>query len=141
MEAFVASYQRLTELGSISPIAARSEQPVSFLSETWRQPVARSLFIAAALGSLLLFAWVIVLIPRLEGVYLGASGSATELLPAAALLLLPFLNIIFQALDWALGLFLFRQPQRRPLAYILWGSSVLSAGLFLATVGVILSFG
>jgi hypothetical protein len=138
---FLESYQRLTELGSLSPIAAHSEQPVNFLAETWRRPAVRLLFGAAALLSLILFAWVIVVIPGLEGIYLGATGAATELLPAAALLLLPFLNIIFQVLDWALGLFLFRQEEHRPLAYILWGSSVISAAMFLVTVGVILSFG
>lgn len=138
-QAFLETYQRLSELGSLSPIAPHSQQPVNFLSETWRLPAVRYMFLAAVLLSLALFAWVVLVIPGLEGVYLGATGSATELLPAAALLLLPFMNTLFLALDWGLGLFFFRSRELRPLAYILWGSSILSAALFLATTALILS--
>lgn len=140
-QAFLESYQRLTELGSLSPIAAYSERPVGFLAETWGRRSVRLLFLAALLLSLVLFVWVSLVIPNLEGVYLGAAGSATELLPAAALLLLPFMNTLFQALDWALGLFLYRREENRHLAYLLWGSSVIGAALFLITTAVILSSG
>ncbi len=137
---FLNTYQRLIELGSLSPIPARSEQPAFLLAQLWQLRPVRYLFLASVLLSLALFLWVSLVIPTLPGVTLDAANRAAseDLLPAAALLLFPFLNVTFQVLDWVVGLFFFRTDERRVLAYMLWGSSVITASLFLVTLLIIL---
>lgn len=137
---FLNTYLRLIELGSLSPIPARSERPVFLLAQLWQRRPVRYLFLSSMLLSLGLFLWVILVIPTLPGVTLGAPAVSTgeDLLPAAALLLFPFLNVTFLVLDWVVGLFFYRTEERRPLAYMLWGSSVITASLFLLTLLIIL---
>jgi hypothetical protein len=137
---FLNTYHRLIELGSLSPIPAVSERPLFLLGQLWQRRPVRALFLAALLLNLGLFLWVILVIPTLPGVALGAPGSTQneDLLPAAALLLFPFLNVTFLAANWVVGLFFYRTEERRYLAYMLWGSSVITATLFLTTLLVIL---
>jgi hypothetical protein len=135
---FLQVYRRMTELGSLSPIQKRSEYPTFLLADFWQAKPARFLFLITAGCSLVLFAWVSLIIPQRPGVYLGPAGSATEILPSTSLLLFPLLNLVFQAMDWGLGLFFFRYPFRQPLAYLLWGSGMLTSIFFLISVGLVL---
>jgi len=48
------------------------------------------------------------------------------------------LNLAFYAADLVLGLYLYRHPETRPLAYLVWGSSVLASLVFLGGVFFIL---
>ncbi|MFN2199384.1 MAG: PH domain-containing protein [Anaerolineales bacterium] len=137
-EAFLAAYQHAIEMGSLSPIPPLSEQPSFLLAEVWRSQPTRYLLLAAVLLAMVLFIWVSLLLPTLEGVRLGPTGSPQELLPATALLLLPFLNATFLVLDWSLGLYFYRHERRRPLAYLLWSASVVTGALFLMTLPIIL---
>lgn len=136
---FLVTYKRMTELGSLSPIQAYEKQPSVIIADLWRTGSIRYLFIVAVITSLILFTWVILIIPTLPGVRFGAAGNVQELLPAATLLLLPFLNTLFQILDWGLGIYFFRDDTRRPLAYLLWGTSVVVSGLFLLTLNIIIN--
>jgi Bacterial PH domain len=141
VEGFINTYQRMIELGSITPIPARSERPEFFLAQLWQNRPLRYLFLIAALLSLLLFVWVSLVIPAMPGVYMGTGGQGftQDLLPPTALLLLPFMNTVFQALTWGLGIFFYRRETQRPLAYLLWACSILSASLFLVTLALILT--
>jgi hypothetical protein len=140
-DGFLSVYHRMIELGSLSPIAPRSERPAYQLLQMWQILPVRFLFISTLGLSLVLFIWVSLEIPGRQGVVMGAAGSivSQDLLPAAALLLLPFLNSVFLVASWLLGVFFFRDEKRRALAYLLWGGSLISSFLFLISLAYILS--
>lgn len=150
--AFLSTYHRLTELGSISPLKARSVYPTSLLARLWRRRMARYLLLAGLVINLLLLAWVILVAPVRGQVILGFQRGG-EPLPAIQLLLLPVLSSVFFILDFVGGLFFFRRgvlliatptgagTPRAPnmvLAYLLWGSGLITALLFFAAVAYVL---
>ena len=51
-----------------------------------------------------------------------------------ALILLPILSILFYLAGWGTGLMLYRNPDRRAMAFILWTSGLVSSLLFLLAV-------
>ncbi len=56
-------------------------------------------------------------------------GQPESLVPPTRLLLLPMIAGFCWLVDLAIGLWLYRRDDQRPLAYGLWGISVLVAGL------------
>ena len=63
---------------------------------------------------------------------------ADEYVPAVQLMLLPVLNILFFVVNSSLGLFFYQRMEIRPLAYLLWSSSVVVSILFIGAVFFIL---
>jgi hypothetical protein len=61
---------------------------------------------------------------------LGPSGPL-DMVPAVRLFLLPVLAAAFYTADLLGGLFFYRQEDRKPLAYVLWSSGLLTILLFL----------
>lgn len=141
-QAFLQAFQRLTELGSLFPIPARSVYPVFLAGRVWADAPARILLGAGLLLSLFLLGWASAAVPTRTQVYLSflPSGEPRDLVPAVRLLMLPVLNAIIFLIDFFLGLFFYRREEGRAaiLAYFLWGSSVLTALLFLIGVFQIL---
>ena len=138
--AFLTTFQRLTEMGSLFPLAPRSVYPTILLRRVWASQPARLLLVAGAALSLLLLAWVGLAIPGLAGAPMGflPGGSAGESGPAVRLLLLPVINGIFFLGNAILGLFFFRSEERQPLAFLLWGTGSAVPLLFLVAVFFIL---
>lgn len=152
-DAFLKAFQRFMELGSLTPLKARSIYPGFLLARVWRTPTARYLLLGGLVFNLLLLAWVSFVIPSRSFITLGFALEG-EPVPAVRLLLLPLLSGFFFLLDLSLGLFLFRRgedPSPTPsqgrefmlvsgqlLAYLLWVSAVLTALLFLLAVFFIL---
>jgi hypothetical protein len=149
---FLSTYHRLTELGSISPLKARSVYPTNLLARLWRRRTARYLLLTGLAINLLLLAWVILVAPTRGEVILGYQRVG-EPLPAIQLLLLPVLSSVFFVLDFVGGLFFFRRgvlliatpagagAARAPnmvLAYLLWWSGLITALLFFAAVAYVL---
>lgn len=153
---FLQAYQRQNELGSITPLEQQSIFPSFLLARVWRLRPARYLLLGGLLLNLMLLAWVSLVIPGLEQVRLGF-GAQTEPVPGVQLLLLPFLSGVFFLLDLLSGLFFFRraglvlaaEPAEgaagpidwQALAYLLWGSGVAAAALFLLALFFILQSG
>lgn len=145
-EAFLAAFQRCTEMGSLSARPPRSVYPTFLLSRVWSSRLARALTLSGAGMSLLLLAWTSLAIPGREQVILGLQPGfgfgaipGGYAVPALQLLLLPLVNLLFFGIDFFLGLFFFRKPESQPLAYLLWGSSALTGVGFLAAAWFILS--
>jgi hypothetical protein len=146
-QAFLEAYRRLTELGSLSPVQPVSFHPSFLIGRFWSDRPARFLMLAGALLSLLLFAWVLWIIPERPQVLLRAGVPGAGMVPSMRLLLLPFLSSIFFGGDLLLGLYLYRRAETRAnrrevdsaFAYMLWGSGVLTPLLFIAAVIFILS--
>jgi len=146
---FLHKYQHFSELGSLTPLPARSVFPSFLLARVWSTQPARYLLLAGLALSLVLLAWVSLVVPVRPVISLGFTpeGTPTEPVPSVRLLLLPVLNIFFFLANVLAGLFFFRSeggPEanvRVPLAYLLWGSGVVTPLLFLIGVYFILQAG
>lgn len=152
-EDFLKSFQRYMELGSLTPLEARSIFPGFLLARVWRTRTARYLLLGGLALNLLLLAWVSFVVPSRSQITLGFALEGDPV-PTARLLLLPLLSGLFFLLDIFLGLFLFRRgdiPSTDPpgnrgfllvsgqlMAYFLWVSAVITALLFLLAVFFIL---
>lgn len=134
--AFLKAFRSVTELGSVTPIPARSAYPVLLLSLSWSERMPRTLILLGLGLSLLLLIWAALVIPGREQVSLrlDPGGSALGSVPAVRLLLLPILNFFFYIIDAILGLFFYRRSESRPAAYLMWASSIFTSLLFMAAV-------
>lgn len=135
-EEFISAFRQFSEMGSLSPLTAHSIKPTSIFSELWADPVARYLLLGAIFLALALLGWVSAVIPGREQISLRYSlvGTPGEYIPAVQLLLLPVINGFFSLADIFLGLFFYRRPEIRPLAYLLWSSGSLVSLLFMGAV-------
>ena len=133
---FLHAFQRFTEMGSLTPLAARSVHPTLLLQQVWAARAARVLLIGSLSLSLLLLVWVSLAVPGREAVSLGfrPDGLPSDPGPSVRLLLLPVINSIFFLTDVFLGLFFFRHAESQPLAYLLWGVGALTPAIFLVAV-------
>jgi hypothetical protein len=121
--ALVRTFARATELGSL-------------ITQAWESPVARFLWISGLLLNLGLVAWVGMLIPSLSRVPFGfnSSGAPNVTVPSVQLILLPLISALLFATGILAGLYFYRWDHERPLAFVIWISSALSALLFLMAV-------
>lgn len=137
----VRTFARATELGSLTPTEAKSVYPSFVITQAWERPIARLLWLTGLLLNLGLVAWVGFLIPALSQVAFGfaAFGAPTEAVPSARLILLPLISFFLFVTGFLAGLYLYRWDKERPLAFIIWISSTLTAMLFLLAVLFIVS--
>jgi hypothetical protein len=142
-QAFLQTYQRFTEMGSITPLAARAQHPTILFSQVWRTPAARTLILAGLALCLAALAWCSLVVPGRAQVHLGfyPDGSPGVPVPATQLLLLPVLCTLFYVLDLFLGLFFFRRQEAQPLSYLLWGCGALTPLLSLVAIYFMLQAG
>lgn len=152
---FMSVFRRLAELGSLTPIPARSVHPSFLLARVWGERPARILLISGFAFSLLLLIWVSLIVPGRRTIPFGfrPDGSPSDAIPAVQLLLLPVMNAFFYLTNLLLGLFFYRRSGRtdinepdnplvwRTLAYLLWGSGTLTALFFLSGVGFLANGG
>jgi hypothetical protein len=132
-ERFMETFQRFTEMGSLSPLSSRSVYPAFLLARVWSARPARILLLTCVLLGLALLAWVSLSIQGRGEVHLGfqPDGSPGDLVPAVRLMLLPILNSFFFLVALLSGMLLFRREDTRPMAYVLWLGSALTNLLFL----------
>ena len=133
---FLRTYHRLSELGSLTPLPARSLHPAFLLARVWASKPARYLLLGGLILSLGLLVMVSLLVPSRPAISLGFNpdGTPTDLVPSVRMLLLPFLNSFFYLADLLAGLFFYRREGGQALAFLLWGSGVLTATFFLGAV-------
>lgn len=138
-EAFIQAFKNLSELGTITPVTARSVYPAFLLSRLGRDGRGLALLGAGLALSLGLLTWVGMSVrTRAFIVWQTPIVQAVEPVPAVRLFLLPVLNALFYATDTLLGLFFYRRSETQVASYLLWGVSVLTAALFLGAVFFIL---
>jgi hypothetical protein len=140
---FLQTFQRLTELGSLSPIQANSIYSSFLLARFWNDLPARYMFVTGLALSLILLVWSSLSVPGRDEVALRltSSGAAIAYAPSVQLLLLPVLNALFLGVDLLGGLFFYRKIESQILAYVLWSSGVITSLLFLIAVFFILNAG
>jgi hypothetical protein len=132
----VRTFARATELGSLTPAEAKSVYPSFVITQAWESPAARFLWMSGLLLNLGLVAWVGFLIPALSQVPFGFDtvGVPNVVVPSSQLILLPLISGLLFITGFLAGLYLYRWDKERPLAFIIWISSTLSALLFLLGV-------
>jgi hypothetical protein len=130
---FLYAFERFLELGSLTPLPARSVFPAFLISRVWNTRLARTLILISLALSLVLLARVSLAIPGGAQVHLGfyPDGSPGDLAPAIQLLLLPILNGLIVLVDLLLGFFFFRREETQYLSYLLWGGSAFIPLFFL----------
>lgn len=140
---FLEVYQQLAELGSITPLPARSIHPTFLINRVWSTPAARALILTGFLLGVILLALVLFSIPSRAQFHLGflPSGEPGDLVPAVRLMLLPVLSWFFYLIDFFLGLFFFRDEKSHYLAYLVWFTGALTPLLFLVGLYFILRSG
>jgi hypothetical protein len=139
--AFIQNFARSIEMGSLSPMPARSVYPSFVMIEAWQNPLARYLWISGLLLNIGLLVWVSLLAPTLPDIPLGFTPTGAPMEPIAGrqLILLPIISIFLFFVGWVVGMFFFRRLQQKVLSFILWGFSTLTALLFLIGVLFILT--
>lgn len=126
---FLRVFKQAVELGSITPIAASSTLPATYLRQVWADKQARSLLLAGAILALTLLVGTSLLIPSRTTISLGYSPDGSPLAPlqASRLLLIPVLNLLIYAVDLIGALFFFRKTENRVAALALWIGSILTS--------------
>lgn len=137
VKGFMATFRRVNELGSLTPLNAQSVYPSVFIGRVWEDPVGRWM-IAGSFGiGLVLLAGVGIAIPGLTEIAWVEPGTTA---PAERLLLLPVLNGLIWVFNLAAGTLLYRRgDDQRIAAYLLWGTSALT-GLLLSIGSLLLIF-
>jgi len=135
-DTFLSSFQHYREMGSLTPLQAKTVQPGFLFPEVWEDATARILIITAIVSVLSLLAWVGIIIPDRSQISLRISPAElpVDYVPAVQLLILPVMNILFFAANFSLGLFFYQRTEIRPLAYLLWSSSIVVSVLFIGAV-------
>ncbi|MCI0529394.1 MAG: PH domain-containing protein [Nitrospira sp.] len=131
-ETFLQTFHRQAEVGTLHPISAHSIYPTFLLGNVWASAPARFTIISGLFLSLALLTWIVLAIPTdfSNAPFNRADDAIPPTILQAQLLLLPIINALFFLVNFLLGLFFFRRPQSQPLAYLLWGASVLTSLLF-----------
>jgi hypothetical protein len=130
-QAFLRTFQRTLEMGSLAPLSSVSVLPAAYLSQIWADRITRGLLIAGFILNLLLLVEVSLLLGRSGSLAVARSVEETQ-----QLLLLPILGAFIYVIDLATGLFFYRQnrqPRSKPrlIAYVIWGSAPVTALLLI----------
>lgn len=132
----VQTFARATEMGSLMPTEAKSVYPSFLITQAWESSIARFLWMSGILLNLGLIVWVGILIPSLSQIPFGFDpfGAPSETAASTQLILLPLVSSLMFVIGITAGLYFYRWERQRPLAFIVWVSSTLSAFLFLMAV-------
>lgn len=134
--ALTKTFARATELGSLTPIEAKSVYPSFVVTQAWGSGLARYLWLSALFLNIGLFIWASLIIPSTPRVALGPqfTDGALETVPSSQLIIFPVASLLLTIAGWIAGLYFYRWERERILAFIVWGSSMLSSLLFLLAV-------
>lgn len=135
-KAFVSAFQRILELGSLSPIPSRSARPAAFLRQVWQDRIAKALLPVNFLLTLLLAIYTGFMVATHNRIPLGFSpnGKPFEAGPSEQILLLPVMGVLVLITNVVMGLFFFRKEEARITSYLLWFGGVISPALLLLAV-------
>ena len=136
---FLQEIQHSIEMGSLTPSVPVSVYPSFVVANAWDSLLARYLWLAGLFANIGLLVWVSLMAPSLGHVTLGflPSGAARPPSPGYELILLPIISLFLFLVGWGFGLIMYRREDRRPMAYIVWASGLVSAVLFLVAVFLI----
>lgn len=139
--AFTAAFQRAIEMGSLARAEAHSQYPSFAIVVAWENMLVRYLWLVGAFLNVGILLWVTLIAPGIARVPLGftAARMPQTPVPGAQLIFLPLLSTLSFVIGWMVGLYLYRHPDQRILAVMIWGSSVVSSVFFLLAIFFILT--
>ncbi len=140
-EEFVQRFQRALEMGTLTPMEAYSAVPAAFVKQIALDKFGRVL-IPVGLGlTLALLVLVGLSIPVRSTISIGfdANGTLLPAVPSVRLLLLPVLGILLYIFGTVCGIYFYRRVDSRPVARLVWSSSVLTPLLLIAASIVLLT--
>ncbi len=121
---FLRAFQYAMEMGTLNPLTAASSRPAAYARRVWDDRPARIFLIAGLILTLILFVQVSLIVPTAPTISLGFDAQGNPQPPnPARLLLLPVLGIFTYVADLVGGLFFYRRPEQKPVAFLLWISS------------------
>jgi len=134
--ALTQTFARATEMGSLTPTESKSVYPSFVVTQAWASGVARYLWLTALFLNLGLFVWTSLVIPTIPRVALGPQFAGSELatVPSSQLIIFPVASLLLSVVGWVAGLYFYRWEKERPLAFIVWGSSMVMSLFFLIAV-------
>lgn len=131
-DAFLDEFHTSTRRGSLEDLQARSWRPDLVLGSVWRDWAARTLLIVGTLlppGMIVHLSLRAGSIPERVPFGFGAEGVPGPLAPAGRLLLLPMIGLFVWVIDAVVGALLYRRILKRPLAYAIWSTGIVTSGL------------
>jgi len=134
--ALTQTFARATEMGSLTPTESKSVYPSFVVTQAWASGVARYLWLTTLFLNLGLFVWTSLVIPTIPRVALGPQFAGSELatVPSSQLIIFPVASLLLSVAGWVAGLYFYRWEKERPLAFIVWGSSMVMSFFFLIAV-------
>lgn len=134
--AFTAIFQRIIEMGSLTSSVVRSEFPSFVVGQAWQNLFARTTWLGGLAANVAALIWVGILSPTPRRVPLGfgPGGTPLEAVPAAQLILLPFLSLVLFGFGWLMGVFFYRRADQHVLSLVLWVSGALTSLFFLFAI-------
>lgn len=135
-ENFSRRFQRVIEMGSLSPMNPHTAVPAAYMGQVLSDQLAKVLLAVSGGLALLLLVATSVLIPFRELVSIGYDFNNLPLppVPSNRLLMLPIIAIFFVLLDLIAGLFLYRRVETRAVSYLVWAAGILTPLLLLVAV-------
>lgn len=136
-QAFLQAFIEATRLGTLEEIERVHQRPNFLLTLVWQDPWARGLILAGILvvffmmGYLL---WQASGIPTQVPLGFDPYGQPEVYGPAGRLLLLVLSGALIWLLNSVLGVWFYRSQGNRALAYVLWGTTLISAALLWAAL-------
>jgi hypothetical protein len=124
---FLRAFGEAGRQGVLDPIEPRSVRPDLFPARLWRDSLARALLSLGIALPLVLLGFIGLragTLPELVPFGFDALGNPEALVPPGRLLLLPLIGGLCWAVDLGLGSAFYLRAGDRPVAYGLWGTSV-----------------
>lgn len=125
---FAQAFARAVEMGSLTPAEVKSVYPSFVVAQAWQNGAARYFWLTALFLNVGLFVWASLAIPASPRVILGP---LQESVSSSQLIIFPLASLLLSAAGWIAGLYFYRRKRERPLAFILWASTMLTGLLFL----------
>lgn len=132
-EEFLTNFQTALRSGPLEKWSHLSRRPNFILARLWSDRWARVFILLGALLPLSLLGFLALRAPALPALVpfgFDAAGLPQTLAPPGRLLLLPLSAGLCWMADLVLGWWSYRRADLRPLAYLMWGFSILIGGLF-----------
>lgn len=131
--ALAQTFARAVEMGSLTPVESKSVYPSFVITQAWSSNLARYLWLTALFLNIGLFVWTSLVIPSIPRVAFAPqpAGGAFETAPSSQLIILPVASLLLSTIGWVAGLYFYRWERERPLAFVVWGSSMVMSLFFL----------
>ena len=135
---FLKNFRYFAEMGSITPIQARSSNAEFLTTSLFKDKYVRFFIIGGLALSVILLIIVSFIIPAKSSVMLGFNPleGSIEQAPSERLLLLPVSTFLMLVADLGLGSYLFRKEGLRTASYFAFASSMILPLSFLALIVV-----